>query len=545
MCGRSSATDYIHVMPQPSNPGTLPPSPTLSASQLATVREVGEERTANVGDLLYRVGDRDYPFIAIIEGEVAILDAAGNEIVRHGPSGFLGELNLLSGQTVFVTAIVIEPLRYIAVDRGVLRSLLYEDGPLGDVVLSAFIARREGLQQVQGLGLEIVGPHSSKATMRMLEFARSNRLPLTWRDPEHIDDRAAAALIEGLDETSLPLVRLPGGVELQGPTPGQVSRALGIGRELASREEVDLLVVGAGPAGLGAAVYGASEGLDTLVIESTGLGGQAGTSRRIENYLGFPAGISGTELTSRAVTQARKFNARMATPYRALSLEPGNGRHVVRLDDDHEIAARAVLIATGAQYRRLPVDDLDQYEGISVFYAAGPPEAQACGAARVAVVGGGNSAGQAAVWLARGGALVTVLHRRGDLRETMSDYLVREIERYGVAVRDRSEIAALHGTDGELEAVTLKGGERLRFSFLFLFLGALPCTEWLGDAVKRDEHGFILSGTAADTEKLLETSVPGILAAGDVRSGSTKRCATAVGEGAWAVQLVHAHLSAR
>jgi thioredoxin reductase (NADPH) len=545
MCGRSSATDYIHVMPQPSILGTLPPSPTLSASQLATLRDLGEERTANVGDVLYQVGDRDYPFIAIIEGEAAILDAVGNEIVRHGPSGFLGELNLLSGQTVFVTAIVLEPLRYIAVERGVLRSLLYEDGPLGDVVLSAFIARREGLQQVQGLGLEIVGPHSSKATMRMLEFARSNRLPLTWRDPGHVDDRAAAALIEGLDEASLPLVRLPGGLELKGPTPGQVSRALGIGRELASREEVDLLVVGAGPAGLGAAVYGASEGLDTLVIESTGLGGQAGTSRRIENYLGFPAGISGTELTSRAVTQARKFNARLATPYRALSLEPGNGRHVVRLEDDHEIAARAVLIATGAQYRRLPVDDLDQYEGISVFYAAGPPEAQACGAARVAVVGGGNSAGQAAVWLARGGALVTVLHRRGDLRETMSDYLVREIERYGVAVRDRSEIAALHGADGQLEAVTLKGGERLRFSFLFLFLGALPCTEWLGDAVKRDGHGFILSGTAADTEKLLETSVPGILAAGDVRSGSTKRCATAVGEGAWAVQLVHAHLSAR
>ena len=214
-------------------------------------------------------------------------------------------------------------------------------------------------------------------------------------------------------------------------------------------------MVGAGPAGLGAAVYGASEGLDTLVVDSTGLGGQAGASRRIENYLGFPAGITGTELTSRAVTQARKFNARLATPYRAVSLEPGNGRHVVRLEDEHEIAARAVVIATGAQYRRLPVDDLDQYEGISVFYAAGPPEAQLCGAERVAVVGGGNSAGQAAVWLARGGALVTLLHRRADLRETMSDYLVRELERYGVAVRDRSEIAALHGTDGQLEAVTL------------------------------------------------------------------------------------------
>jgi thioredoxin reductase (NADPH) len=532
-------------MPQPSSPVGPPPSPTLSASQLATLRELGEERTAEIGEVLYRVGDREYPFMAIVAGEVAILDAAGNEIVRHGPAGFLGELNLLSGQTVFVTAVVTEPLRYIAVDRGVLRSLLYEDGPLSDVVLSAFIARREALQRVQGLGLEIVGPHSSKATMRMLEFARSNRLPLTWRDTERADDPAAAALVVGLDETRLPLVRLPGGSELQGPSPGQVSRALGIGRELAPREEVDLLVVGAGPAGLGAAVYGASEGLETLVVDGTGLGGQAGASRRIENYLGFPAGISGSELTSRAVTQARKFNARLATPYRAVSLEPGNGRHVVRLEDDHEIAARAVLIATGAQYRRLPVDDLDQYEGISVFYAAGPPEAQLCGAERVAVVGGGNSAGQAAVWLARGGALVTLLHRRADLRETMSDYLVRELERYGVAVRDRSEIAALHGTDGQLEAVTLKGGERLRFSFLFLFLGALPCTEWLGDTVARDGDGFILTGTAADADNLLETTVPGVFAAGDVRSGSTKRCATAVGEGAWAVQLVHAHLAAR
>jgi len=338
---------------------------------------------------------------------------------------------------------------------------------------------------------------------------------------------------------------LPGGAELQGPSPGELSRALGIGRELEPREEADLLVVGAGPAGLGAAVYGASEGLDTLVIDSAGLGGQAGASRRIENYLGFPAGVSGSELTSRAVTQARKFDARLATPYRALSLEPGDGRHTVRLEGGHEIVARAVVIATGAQYRRLPVDDLDQYEGISVFYAAGPPEAQLCGAERVAVVGGGNSAGQAAVWLARGGALVTLLHRRADLRETMSDYLLRELARYGVAVRDNSEIAALHGSDGQLDEVTLKDGERLRFSFLFLFLGAMPCTEWLDDVVKRDGDGFILAGPSIGAANLLETSVPGVFAVGDVRSGSTKRCATAVGEGAWAVQLVHTHLAAR
>ncbi|MBV9312085.1 MAG: FAD-dependent oxidoreductase [Solirubrobacterales bacterium] len=520
-----------------------PPTATLSAPQLATLAGLGEERTAKVGDTLYGVGDRIYPFIAIVEGEVAILDAAGNEIVRHGASSFLGELNLLSGQTVFVTALVTQPLRYIAVDRDVMRSQLYEDGPLSDVVLSALIARREALQRVPGVGIEIVGPRSSRDTREMIEFARSNRLPFTWRDPDSAD-ASAAALVGELDSVSLPLVRLPGGVELHSPSTGEVSRALGIGRELAPREEVDLLVVGAGPAGLGAAVYGGSEGLVTLVIDSTALGGQAGFSRRIENYLGFPAGITGTELTGRAVTQARKFNAQLATPYRALSLEPGNGRHIVRLEGDHEIAARAVLLATGAQYRRLPVENLDQYEGISVFYAAGPPEAQLCGAERVGVVGGGNSAGQAAVWLARGGALVTLLHRRGDLRETMSDYMVREVKQYGVAVRNGSEIAALHGSDGQLDGVTLKSGELLPFSFLFLFLGALPCTEWLGDVVDRDNNGFILTGPSVGAGSVLETTVPGVFAAGDVRSGSTKRCATAVGEGAWAIQLVHAHIAA-
>ena len=507
----------------------VPDSPMLSPSQLATLAELGEERTAGVGDILYRVGDQRYPFIAILEGEAVILDSAGHEIVRHGPSRFLGELSMLSGQTVFVTAVVTKPLRYIAVDRDVMRELLFDDEPLSDLVLATFIARREGLQQVAGLGIEIVGPHSSEPTRRMLDFARSNRLPFTWHDEA--------------PGGPMPLVRLPGGAELHAPSSGELSRALGIGRELAAREEVDLLVVGAGPAGLGAAVYGASEGLETLIVESTALGGQAGSSRRIENYLGFPAGITGTELTGRAVVQARKFGARSASPYRAVALEPGDGRHVVRLEEDREVAARAVVLATGAEYRRLPADGLADYEGLTVFYAAGPPEAQLCGASRVGVVGGGNSAGQAAVWLARGGALVTLLHRRADLRETMSDYLVRDLDRYGVAVRDRSEIADLHGAEGQLEAVTLTDGERVPFSFLFLFLGARPCTEWLGETLDRDANGFILTGAAANANSLLETSVPGIFAAGDVRSGSTKRCATAVGEGAMAVQLVHAHLA--
>ena len=521
---------------------SAPASPVLSASQLATLREHGEERSAAVGDVLFRVGDRRYPFIAIVEGEAAVLDSAAHEIVRHGPSGFLGEMNLLSGQTVYLTAVVTQPMRYIAVDRDELRPLLFEDALLGDMLLSSFMARREALQQ-RDVGLEVLGPRSSESTRRIVEYARRNRLPYTWRDPEHSADPAATALIGALETGELPLVRLPGGAELRNPTSGEVSRVLGIGLELAPREEVDLVVIGGGPAGLGAAVYGASEGLETLLVEGTALGGQAGTSRRIENYLGFPAGISGSELTSRAVTQARKFNARTATPYRAVALQPGSDRHLVRLEDDHEVSARAVVLATGADYRRLPVDDLPDYEGISVFYAAGPPEAQRCGATRVGVIGGGNSAAQAAVWLARGGALVTLLHRRGDLRETMSDYLVLELERYGVAVRDRSEVAALHGSDGELQAVTLRDGKRLPFSFLFLFLGAEPCTDWLGEVVARDEKGFVLTGADAGVDSLLETSVPGIYAAGDVRSGSIKRCATAVGEGAMVVRFVHERLS--
>ena len=518
-----------------------PVSRALSSSQLETLAQRGEERSAEAGDELFRIGDATYPFIAILEGEAAVLDAAGNEIVRHGPSGFLGEMNLLSGQTVFLTAVATKPMRYVAVDREELRKLLLEDAPLSDILLSAFVQRRELLQQRHGIGVEIIGPRHSAATRELVDFAKRQRLPHSWLDPEESEE--AARVLRRLEATEIPLVRLPGGIELRAPSGGQLSRALGIGLELESTEEVDLLVIGGGPAGLGAAVYGASEGLDTLVVESTVLGGQAGTSRRIENYLGFPAGISGTELTSRAVTQARKFRARTATPYRARELEPGPDRHLVRLEEGNEISARAVVLATGAEYRKLPVPGLERYEGFSVFYAAGPPEAQICGGQRVGVIGGGNSAAQAAVWLARGGALVTLLHRRDDLAETMSSYLIEELDRYGVAVRDRSEIAELHGEDGRLEAVTLSDGTRLPYSFLFLFLGASPCTDWLGETIARDEKGFVLTGPDAGADGLLETSVPRVYAAGDVRSGSIKRCATAVGEGAAVVRFVHEHLA--
>ena len=524
-----------------SNPSPL--SPILSPGQLEILASRGEERTVAEGEYLFRIGDKRYPFIVVLEGEAAILDGAGTEIARQGPGGFLAEINLLTGQTVFVDCIVTKPMRYIAVEREEIRTLLAEDGALADLLLHTFMRRRETLQEREGLGFEVIGPRSSIRTRRLIEYARRGRLPHVWRDTEGDGNPEAATAIADLQADELPLVRLPGGTELRNPSNGQLSRALGIGLELGPREEVDLAVIGGGPAGLAAAVYGASEGLDTLIVDSHVLGGQAGASRRIENYLGFPGGISGSELTSRAITQARKFGARTATPYRALALEPGDTAHRVELEDGRSLVARAVLIATGADYRRLPLAGLEEFEGMSVFYAAGPPEAQACAGTRVGVVGGGNSAGQAAVWLARGGALVTLLHRRASLRETMSDYLIAELDRAGVTVRDRSEVAELHGAGGELEAVTLKDGERLALGSLFCFLGADPCTAWVGDAVATDEHGFILTGEAAGAAGLLETSAPGIYAAGDVRAGSTKRAATAVGEGAAVVGYIHDRLA--
>src|SRR5256885_3222470 len=274
-----------------------PATRVLSSSQLQTLADHGEERTAQAGETLYDIGDRTYPFIAIIEGEAAILDAAGEEIVRHGPSGFLGEINLLSGQTVFLRAVATKPMRYLAVDRERLKKLLYEDGSLSDLLLNAFVERRELLQQRHGIGPQIIGSRAWPDTRRLLEFARAQKFPHTWIDPS---DRHGEVDVDADASTTTPLVRLPGGVELRNPSNGELSRALGVGAELAQHEEVDLLIIGSGPAGLGAAVYGASEGLETLVIDSKALGGQAGTSRRIENYLGFPAGISGTDLTARA-----------------------------------------------------------------------------------------------------------------------------------------------------------------------------------------------------------------------------------------------------
>jgi thioredoxin reductase (NADPH) len=520
-----------------------PDSPMLSVSQLATLAELGEERTADVGEVLYGVGAQSYPFIAILEGEVAILDPAGHEIVRHGPSRFLGELNFLSGQTVFVSAVVATPLRYIAVERDVMRKQLFEDGPLSDLVLSTFIARREALQTVDGLGVEIAGPRSSAPTMRMLDFVRRNRLPFSWRD-EPVDGAA-------------PVVRLPGGTELRAPSVGDVSRALGIGRVLERREEVDLVVVGAGPAGLGAAVYGASEGLDTLVVEAVALGGQASTSSRIENYLGFPAGISGSELAARAAIQAEKFGARVVVPGEAVALEREHGHHVVHLAGGGRAAGRTLIVATGAHYRRLDVPDLERYEGLGVYYAATQVEARLCENDPVLIVGGGNSAGQAAIFLAEHAADCKVMIRGADLGKSMSRYLVDQIERdERLEVVTNACIVALQG-DGGLESVTVEDvrtGQRHEqpCRAVFVFIGAEPHTDWLRGKVAMDTKGFVFTGRDVDGDDLaeyngerpffLETSRPGVFAVGDAHAGSIKRVASAVGEGSMAVRLVHQRL---
>jgi thioredoxin reductase (NADPH) len=526
---------------------TDPAAATLGEAELAELAPYGEERAIAAGDVLFSPADETYDFWVIIRGEVEIVrpDPAGDALVAvHGDGRFLGELSLLTGQRPYLTARVSRPGRVLRIPIAQFRRLMSEKAELADVIFRALMARREALRVGEGArAVKVIGSRFDPAALALRAFAGRAHLPHVWIDLEDADDVDVLLASMGVRPADTPVVVTPSAL-LRRPSPGEFAEQLGLTFHAPPGYTFDLVVVGSGPAGLAAAVYGASEGLETLVIESNALGGQAGSSRRIENYLGFPAGITGSELTGRAVTQARKFHARTATPYRAVSLEPDDELHVVRLEEGHEIAARTVLIATGAQYRRLPVDELSNYEGMSVFYAAGPPEAQLCGASRVGVIGGGNSAGQAAVWLARGGALVTLLHRRADLHETMSDYLVRELERYGVAVRDRSEVAALHGDNGQLESVTLKTGERLTFSFLFLFLGALPCTDWLDDVVARDDKGFILTGAAAGADTLLETSLPGVFAAGDVRSGSTKRCATAVGEGAMAVQFVHGRLAA-
>jgi len=533
--------------------------PRLHDDALAALEERGKRRAVDEGELLFRDGDESYDFFAVLSGKVAILANAGRpdeEVIGvHGPGRFLGELNMLTGERVYLTARVLEGGEVLQVSRERLRELVAGDPSLGDVILRAYLARRTILIGL-GTGPRLIGSRFSPDTRRLRVFLARNRLPHGFIDLE--EDGGADTLLREMhvEPQDTPIV-LRGQEMLRNPSNAELARALGLGAGEGAEAVHDLLVVGAGPAGLAAAVYGASEGLDTAMIDAVAAGGQAGTSTRIENYLGFPGGISGMELAERAIVQAKKFGARLMVPAEAVAFCRHEDHYRVRLRDADAVMARTVVIATGARYRRLEIPRIDELTGLGVYYAATAMEAEMCSGSHVAIVGGGNSAGQAAVFLSQHVRQVTLMIRGGDLGRTMSRYLVDQLARIAnVEIRTDTEVTELLG-DRSLEDLVVEhnrdgGRSRLGATALFVFIGAGPRTGWLDGEVLLDSKGFVLTGNEVKGETpdgapplLLETSQPGVFAVGDVRSGSIKRVASAVGEGSMAVRLVHQHLADR
>jgi thioredoxin reductase (NADPH) len=540
-------------------------APTLREDQIEILRRYGETRQTEVGDVLFRAGDTQNDFIVILEGEVEVIDDFAGEARTIGAflaGRFPGELNMLTGQAMYLTAVVRKGGEVLAIPREQLKEVVTEEPNLSDIILKAFLARRSYLMRA-GVGLRIIGSRHSRDAARLREFAARNRLPHAWIELEE-DPNKAQALLErfGASPSETPVTIWQGEDVLKNPTNLEFAQAIGLKVDAPQERTYDLVVVGAGPAGLGASVYGASEGLSTLALESIALGGQAGTSSRIENYPGFPAGLSGFELASRILVQADKFGARTAVPQEAAGLRREDGYYRIELSDGREVAARSVIAASGARYRRLAVPLLERFEGVSVHYAATEAEAQRCEGEEVVVVGGGNSAGQATLFLAGRTRRVYLLIRGEDLGKSMSRYLVdRIMNAENVELLVNTEVGELMGED-RLEGVVVednRSGTRrtLDARALFVFIGAEANTGWLKRTVELDERGFVLTGRELDASALdedawrersrepflLETSLPGVFAAGDVRSGSIKRCASAVGEGAMAVKLVHQYLA--
>ena len=539
-------------------------APTLREDQIEILRHYGEMRETEVGQVLFRAGALPNYFVVVLEGEVEVVDDFAGEARTMGvfrPGSFVGELNMLSGQAVYLSAVVRKGGRVLTISSERLREVVTEEPNLSDIILKAFLARRAWGMRT-GLGLRIIGSrHSSDAT-RLREFAARNRLPYVWIELEEDPDKAQALLERfGAKPSETPVTIWQGKDVLKNPTNPELARTIGLKVDVPRERTYDLVVVGAGPAGLGAAVYGASEGLSTLALESVALGGQAGTSSRIENYLGFPVGLSGFELASRALVQADKFGAQTAVPEEAISLRRENGYYRIGLYEGGEIVARSVIAATGARYRRLDVPGLERFEGVSIHYAATEAEVQRFEGEEVVVVGGGNSAGQAAVYLAGRTRRVYLLIRGGDLGKGMSRYLAdRIMNTENVELLANTQIRELVGEerlDGVVVEDNRSGARRtLGALALFVFIGAEANTCWL-EGVELDERGFVLTGRELDRAELeedtwqglsrepypLETSMPGVFAAGDVRSGSIKRVASAVGEGSMAVRLVHQYLA--
>jgi thioredoxin reductase (NADPH) len=534
--------------------------PTLDAGELAVLEALGTTRPTAAGEYLYREGDATYDFFVVLSGLVEIvarIDGEERIITSHGRGRFIGELNLLTGQRAYLSARVVEPGEVIVVPRAALQHVIATQPRLGDMILAAFMARRSQLLDDAAASVRVVGSRFSPELRQIREFLSRNRIPHEWMEPDR--DANAERVLREFDVTpeELPVVIASGSV-LRQPTPGSVAEYLGLTIDSLPDRCFDLVVVGAGPAGLAAAVYGASEGLRTLLLETVAVGGQAGTSSRIENYLGFPTGISGGDLTARAVVQAEKFGAHLTTPCTAESLREQGGHLTVRLSDGTDVAGRAVIVASGARYRRLDVARLEDFEGTGVYYAATEMEARLCVASPVLVVGGGNSAGQAAVFLAERSD-VTLVIRDPELGASMSRYLVDRIEADArITVRTNTRVTALDG-DRVLRSVRLsnpEGDSVLHCVALFSFVGAEPSSAWLSGCAALDDSGFVLTDLSLSDEQLderwialdrrplpFETSHPGLFAAGDIRAGSTKRVAAAVGEGSASVGSVHRYLA--
>lgn len=535
--------------------------PRLDEEQRARLRAAGDVRAVRPGDVLFAEGDAGYDFFVVESGAVAVVQGYGHEdrvVAVFGPHRFLGELNLLTGSPAVLTAVVRDGGEVIQMPAVALRRIVTEDEELSNMILRAYLARRSILIDL-GAGVKLVGSRYSRDTRRLREFLARNRMPYHWMDLE--DDEEADTLLRalGVDPAETPVVIGGRGV-LRNPSNARLGAMLGLGSQGAPPALCDLVIVGGGPAGLAAALYGASEGLDTQAIDAVAFGGQAGTSSRIENYLGFPTGISGSELAERAALQARRLGARLVVPAEAVGLISDDGHHAIQLADGEVVNGRTVIVATGAQYRKLDLPELERYEGVGVYYAATQAEAQLCAGAPVLIVGGGNSAGQAAMFLSRHAASCRLLIRGGDLGTSMSRYLIDEIEsRQRVEILTHREIVELKG-ETTLEAVVINdtstGDHReLEAKALFVFIGGSPHTDWLRGHVAMDEHCFLLTGRDVQCEHLaahgeerpffLETSRPGVFAVGDVHSGSIKRVASAVGEGSMAVRLVHQRLATR
>jgi thioredoxin reductase (NADPH) len=515
------------------------------------------------GDVLFAAGDVTYDLIVVLAGEARIVERHGQPgetvIATYGPSQFLGEIGLLTGQRAYLSAVAGTAGRVLRVPAEQVRVVMAQEPGLSELILRTFLLRHSILTGL-GSGLTLVGSRFDPGTRRLLEVLARNRLVSRWLELEGSPD--AEALLRELDVPvgDLPIVVVPGVPLLRNPGSRELLDALGLsGLDDTDLSGVcDLLVVGAGPGGLAAAVYGASEGMATVLAEDTALGGQAGTSSRIENLLGFPAGLSGEELAARAGLQAQKFGVRIKQAARAVSLSSQAGVHRVGFDDGDAVTAKSVIIATGARYNRLPLARLAEFEGVGVYYAATQMEAQACRTDPVAIVGGGNSAGQAAMFLSRSSARVHLIIRGETLETSMSRYLIDQIERHPrITVTPRTQVTALLGKD-QLEGVELldtssQQTSALAVRGLFVFIGAQPSTGWLAGQLAADARGFLLTGSAIPPDQLddadrmplfLETSRPGIFAVGDVRSGSVKRVATAIGEGSMAVRLAFERLQA-